>query len=59
MRKETNKEIHKELMKLMIYWMKEKRGNVSFIDMEGVLDQERFYARDGVHVSDAGHKRMG
>lgn len=38
--------------------MREKRGNISFIDMDVLLHEDRYYARDGVHVSDNDHERM-
>ena len=39
-----------------------KKGNVtnvSFLDMDSILREVRFFARDGVHLNDAGNERMG
>ena len=40
-------------------WLTNKKGNVSFLDMDSVLREDRFFARDGVHLNDAGNERMG
>ena len=58
-RKQTNKKIQEELIKMKIEWMKEKKGNINFIDLDSVLGNNRFYERDGVHFSDEGNARMG
>lgn len=40
-------------------WLGEMKGNVSFIDLGRTLGEDRFYARDGVHLNDIGNARMG
>ncbi len=42
-RRETNRKICMELMKIKMEWMAEKKGNVSFLDMDGILNQDKFY----------------
>ena len=37
----TNARIQEEMLKLKMEWMKEKKGDVSFIDLDRVLDQDR------------------
>ena len=58
-RKTTNRKLQEELIKLKIEWLREKKGNISFLDLDGVLDEDRFFARDGVHLNDAGNERFG
>lgn len=45
-------------MKIKIEWIRKKKENVSFLDMDGVLHPNT-YARDGVYLNTAGHDRMG
>ena len=59
LRRSTNRKLQEELMKLKIEWKKEKKGDVSFIDMDHVLRENRCFSRDGVHLSDEGDARMG
>ncbi len=58
-RRETNRKICMELMKIKMEWMAEKKGNVSFLDMDGILDQDKFFGRDGVHLNHNGNERLG
>ena len=58
MRKRTNRKLQEELMKLKMEWLRQKKGNVSFIDMDGVL-HDGLFAADGVHLIDVGTERMG
>ena len=59
MRRATNKRIFEEVTRMKVKWMKEKSGNVSFLDLDGALDDDRMFARDGVHLNAAGNARMG
>ncbi|MPC88269.1 hypothetical protein E2C01_083169 [Portunus trituberculatus] len=43
----------------MVKWLAEKKGNVSFLDFDGILDQDRFFSRDGVHLNQDGNQKMG
>lgn len=58
LRMRTNRKIQEELLKLKMEWLREKKGNVSFIDLDGVL-HDGLFAADGVHLSEAGTARMG
>ena len=58
-RRATNMKMQEEVLKLKIEWMKEKKGNVSFIDLDGILREDRDFSPDGVHLNDAGNERMG
>ena len=59
LRRTTNRRIQEELLRMKIDWMKEKKGKLSFIDMDGVVDRFSLYAEDGVHLNNAGTARMG
>ena len=59
LRRATNRKLQEELVKLKMEWKKEKQGDVSFIDMDQVLRDNRCFSRDGVHLSDDGNQRMG
>ena len=59
LRKTTNEKMCLEVMKMKTEWMAKKNGNVSFIDMDVVLGEDRVYARDGVHLNATGNERMG
>lgn len=59
LRRSTNRRLQEELLKMKIEWMKEKKGKLSFIDMDGVVDRFSLYEKDGVHLNDAGTARMG
>ena len=59
LRKETNRKIHEEIIKMKVQWLKEGKGNISFLDMDPVLGQDKFFARDGVHLNEEGQSRMG
>lgn len=58
-RKRTNRRIQEELMKMKCTWLKEKKGNVSFIDTDRELKDDRLFAVDGVHLNDAGNEKLG
>ncbi|XP_063877012.1 uncharacterized protein LOC135109544 [Scylla paramamosain] len=58
-RREMNRKICMELMKVKMEWMAGKKGNVSFLDMDGILDQDKFFGRDGVHLNHNGNERLG
>ena len=58
-RRETNRKIQEEVLKMKIEWLKEKKGNVSFIDLDGILREDKDFSRDGVHLNDSGNERMG
>ena len=59
MRRRTNRRLQEELMTLKMKWMKEKKGNISFLDLDAALQDDRLFAADGVHLSDAGRSRLG
>ena len=59
LRRMTNEKICLEVTKTKMEWMTKKNGNVSFIDLDGILKEDRFYARDGVHLNATGAERMG
>ena len=59
LRRATNRRIFEEVTRTKVQWMKEKSGNVSFLDLDRTLDDERLFARDGVHLTAAGNARMG
>lgn len=58
-RRATNVKIQEEVLKLKIEWLKEKKGNVSFIDLDGILREGKDFSADGVHLNDTGNERMG
>ncbi|MPC87195.1 hypothetical protein E2C01_082051 [Portunus trituberculatus] len=57
-RRETNRMLCKELLKMKMEWLTEK-GNVSFLDLDGILDHDRLFNRDGVHLNQDGNQKMG
>ena len=57
MRKKTNKKMFEKLQQLKIQRLQEKKGNVSFLDFDAVLE-ERMYS-DGVHLNSEGYDRVG
>ena len=59
MRKETNQRLCKELIKMKIEWLAQKKGNISFLDMDRNLDQDKFFGRDGVHLNHNGNEKLG
>ena len=59
LRKRTNRRIQEEMLRMKMEWMRERKGNVSFIDMDATLQDDRLFARDGVHLNDAGNEKMG
>ncbi|MPC91996.1 hypothetical protein E2C01_087064 [Portunus trituberculatus] len=59
LRRSTNRRLQKELLKMKIEWMKEKKSKLSFIDMDSVVDRFSLYEKDGVHLNDVGTARMG
>ncbi|XP_050708303.1 uncharacterized protein LOC126993337 [Eriocheir sinensis] len=59
LRRSTNKRIQEEMMKMKIEWTRGKKGDVSFIDMDGVLRGDAAFDVDGVHLSGNGNRRMG
>ena len=58
LRKATNRKLYQELLKMKIEWVKEKKGNVSFLDVGRDL-KPVMYARDGVHLNTGGQVVMG
>lgn len=58
-RRAANKRIFEEVTRMKVEWMKEKSGNVSFLDLDRTLDDDRLFARDGVHLNADGNARMG
>ena len=58
MRKETNWMICKEVPKMKMEWLAKKKGNVSFLDTDGILDHDR-YERDGLHFNHDGNQKLG
>ena len=56
--RETNQRICKELLKIKMECLTEK-GNVNFLDMDGILNQDKAFGRDGVHLSNDGNLRLG
>ena len=59
LRRTTNRRIFEEVTRMKVQWMKEKSGNVSFLDLDRTLDDDRLFARDGVHLNADGNARMG
>ena len=59
MRRATNRRIQEEVLKLKIEWLREKKGNVSFIDLDGILREGMDFSADGVHLNETGNERMG
>ena len=57
-RRATNRKIQEEVLKLKIEWLREKKGNVSFIDLDGVLREGMDFSADGVHLNESGNERM-
>ena len=58
-RRATNKKLHERIADLKVEWLREKKGNISFLDMDSQLKEDRFYAADGIHLNEAGNARMG
>ncbi|MPC62954.1 hypothetical protein E2C01_057045 [Portunus trituberculatus] len=58
-RRAINWMLCKELLKLKMEWLAEKKGNVSFLDLDRILDQDRLFSRDGIHLSQNGNQKMG
>ena len=59
LRRTTNARLCMEVLKIKREWMTEKKGNVSFLDFDGLLKEDRLYASDGVHLNAAGNEKMG
>ena len=59
MRRKINQCICKELLKIKMEWLTEKKGNVSFLDMDRILDQDKAFGRDGVHLNHDGNQMLG
>lgn len=59
LRTATNKRLHKKITDIKVEWLREKKGNISFLDLDVTLKEDRFFAADGVHLNDAGNTRMG
>ena len=59
LRRRTNGRIQEEVLKLKVEWLKSKKGNVSFLDLDDELREGRDFAVDGVHLNDSGNYRMG
>lgn len=55
----TNEKICLEVMKMKMEGMTKKNGKVRFIDLDGVLKEDRLYARDGVHLNATRTDKMG
>ncbi|MPC37717.1 hypothetical protein E2C01_031207 [Portunus trituberculatus] len=58
-RRETNQVLCKELLHMKMEWLAEKKGNVSFLDTYGILDQDRLFSRDSIHLNQDGNQKMG
>ncbi|MPD03350.1 hypothetical protein E2C01_098983 [Portunus trituberculatus] len=58
-KRETNQMLCKKLLKLKMEWLAEKKGNVSFLDFDRILDQDRLFSRDGIHLNQDGNQKMG
>ena len=58
-RQRTNARLQEELLKIKLEWLKERKGNVSFLDLDGVLREREDFAADGVHLNTSGYFRMG
>lgn len=58
LRRQTNAKLHEEVLKLKVEWLKEKKGNVSFLDLDGVLREGMDFNVDGVHLNQLGCERM-
>ena len=53
-----NTQIQEEVLKMKLDWLKEKNGNVSFIDLDPILREGMDFRPDGVHLNDVGNARM-
>ncbi|MPC72199.1 hypothetical protein E2C01_066496 [Portunus trituberculatus] len=49
----------RSFLKLKMEWLAEKKGKVSFLDFNGILDQDRLFSRDSVHLNQDGNQKMG
>ena len=58
LRRRTNARIQEEVLKMKLDWLKKRSGNVSFIDLDSVLREGMDFLPDGVHLNEAGNKRM-
>ncbi len=47
------------MLKLKIEWLRQKKGNVSFLDLDGVLHEGMDFSADGVHLNQSGCERVG
>ena len=59
LRRSTNARLQQEVLKLKVEWLKGRKGNVSFLDLDSVLREGMDYCRDGVHLNESGYDRMG
>lgn len=58
-RQRTNIRLQEALLQLKVEWLRGKKGNVSFVDLDGVLREGLDFTVDGVHLNQSGHERMG
>ena len=58
LRRRTNARLQEEVLKLKMDWLKNKKGNVSFIDLDATLREGKDFALDGVHLNEGGNERM-
>ena len=58
LRRRTNAKLQEEGLKLKVDWLKNKKGNVSFIDLDATLREGMDFAPDGVHLNESGNERM-
>ena len=58
-RRNTNMRLHKELLEIKAEWLKEKKGNVSFLDLDSVLREGMDFVADGVHLNRSGLDGVG
>lgn len=53
LRRRTNTRIQEEVLRLKLDWLKTKKGNVSFINLDATLREGMDLMLDGVHLNNA------
>ncbi|MPC92165.1 hypothetical protein E2C01_087237 [Portunus trituberculatus] len=48
----------KKMLKLKLDWLWNKRGNVSFIDLDAAMREGMDFLLDGMHLNEVGNERM-
>ena len=58
LRRQTNAKLQEEVLKLKVDWLKNKKGNVSFIDLDAILREGMDFTADGVHLHETGNEKI-